>query len=476
MSLALAGKLALMFSAGGILAGLSWWRPMIGLSAYLASVGLDYLLAVIGFNTSGLFSIGQGMLVILVMISAVRWITNRTAVPVGTRKLFWRISLLLGAIWASAICGVWPEHSFFKALVLSATATLPLVLFILIDSTARLELLIWAVGLGVALSGAVGCLQYAGVLQTIGSEERATADDARGAATVYRANGGGVVQGKRYAGPTNNPNGFGVVLMGGIPPLFYLMSSQRAWLKRILALSALCVCGFALLLTMSRTHILGFFIFLILVTLLDRQRNVVAMLCGWCLLLMGGAVFIFALFQIEGVGDRLLAGLNGGDNSSDTRQAVMLGGLKAWAANPLLGIGLNNTEVAGFNPTGNASHDIVSTLLGELGGVGTLAFIVVIAQAFRLLSPVRIASELGLDSLERVSAFTKAALFACLLIGLGDPVLDGRALWIWIGIGTVIDRLTNARLEELLAEEEAGESDPEELVPELSCGLRAQEC
>jgi hypothetical protein len=455
-----AAKLALMLLAGGVLTGICWWRPLIGLAVYLASVGLDYLFAVAGFNTAGLVSLGQGMLVILVAVSLARWYLGRRDGSSAVRKLFWRIGGLVAMVWLSTLFGLWPAHSLFKALVFTATCLIPFMLWVLIDSERRLQGVVWGIGLGVALSALIGCLQYQGMLQTLNSEERSTADDARGAATEYRANGGGSVEGKRYAGPTNNPNGFGVVLMGGIPPLFYLVSSRRSWFQKTVAAAALGLCGFALLLTMSRTHILGFFAFLVLISLFNQQRNLIRVVSGWLVLLLVAAAFLLALYQIDGVRDRLLTGFNG-DNSSDTRQGVMLGGLKAWMANPLLGIGLNNTELAGYNETGNASHDIVSTLLGELGGLGTLAFVLVVWQALKLLPPARVCSENGRDKLPGVGAFVKAALIVCLLTGVGDPVIDGRALWIWIGLAAVLHRLANTVAEAPLEQESFGHSLPE---------------
>jgi hypothetical protein len=434
------GKLAMMLMGGGILAIVSLWRPLICLSIYMASLGLDYLLGVAGFGTSSLFSVGQGTLIILTAISGWSWWRRQSPLPFLARGFFQRIAFFSVAVLLSAFFGIWPPNSLFKALVLVAMSFLPFVLFVLIDRPSRLNWLLWSVGLGVTLSAIIGCLQYAGKLETIDSEERGTTDDKRGVVMEYRANGGGSVEGRRYAGPTGNANGYGVVLMGGIPVLYYLASSRRSWTQRLIAAAALGTCGFALLLTMSRTHICGFLLFLILVAAFNRARNWALQMVAWLLALVALGGFWVALSQVEGARDRLMKG--GEDTSSDARMSVMLGGLKAWSTYPLLGIGLNNTEVAGFNENGNASHDLISTLFGELGGLGAMAFGMVVWQAFKLLPTRSFCEENGAEQLIPICSLVKASLLVCVVCGFGDPVVDGRPFWIWIGMCAILHRLT----------------------------------
>ncbi len=434
-------KLALMLAGCGTLTLLAWWWPLAGLFLYLASVGLDYLLSAAGFTTNGLFSIGQATLVILAAVSLAKWRLQRGSFPPLARGFFRRIWFFVVAALMSAFFGIWPPNSLFKALVLMATSFIPFVLYVLIDRPGRLEAALWCIGLGVTLSAMIGCLQYAGVLSSVNSEQQAMSEDKRGVVMEYRANGGGSVEGARYAGPTGNANGFGVVLMGGIPALFYLVTSRRSLLQRTTAAAALGISGFALVLTMSRTHICGFLLYLALMMAFNKHPNWTRRIFVWLMALLACGGFLYALSQMEGVGDRLKAGLEQGDDSSDTRLGVMWGGLRAWAAHPLVGIGLNNTDVAGYNETGNASHDIISTLFGELGGLGALAFALIAWQAFKLLPSRRDCLWRGQTMLAAVSPPVKAALLACLICGFGDPVIDGRAFWIWIGLCAVLHRL-----------------------------------
>ena len=456
-------RLPLMLAAAGLLVGLTWWRPMIGWFIYLASVGLDYLLGVAGFSTGGVFSIGQGMLVVLLMVGTLRWYMQGGNLSRPMRGLLFRLAAFVVAVWLSALLGIWPVNSLFQAGVISATVLLPFILYASVDSTKQLRLLMWAIGLGVTLSAAIGWAQYGGMLQTVSREESVSAADTRGVVMEYRSSGSQASTGKRYAGPTSNANGFGLILMGGLPALFYLLRTSRGLVARGIAMGAMGICCFALLLTMSRTHIIGFMLFLALMTLFAPQTSLLKRLMYWALAGVAAAVFLAAIWQLEGVGDRLLAGIkDGGDNSAEARGAVMLGGLRALTAFPLFGIGLNNTEYAGFNDTGNASHDVVSGLLGELGGVGAVAFLLVLWRAFQLVPDSRQVAARGDFDLADAGRVVKAALLVGLVSGFGSKVFDNRAFWIWIGLCAVLHRLNE------VAASEAAASTDEILLPEES--------
>ena len=437
-----ATKLVLLLLGTAFLAALTWWRPMIGCFIYLASSALDYLLSLAGFATSGLFSVGQGMLVLLAAVSLIKWFAFGHHLTQPVRGLFIRMALFTVAMWLSVLFGLWPANSSYLAAVITATTFIPFIFYTLVDNLKRLELLLWALGLGVTLSAVIGCLQFGGVLQTISEKDRAVVDDTRGAVMQYNERDGQSAEGTRYTGPMKNPNGFGLILMSGIPALYYLATSKRSVFQKIVAVASMATCGFALLLTMSRTFIVGFFFFLVLMTFYNWSGNWLKRILYWMLGIVVAVVFGLVLLSMEGVGGRLMAGFeDGGDTSTQARSSVMLGGLKACADHPFFGIGLNNTSVAGYNATGNASHDIVSTLSGELGAVGMLIFGLLVWQAFKLLPGAKAFEANARPELASICSMTTAALIVCLISGLGDPVIDSRPLWIWFGLCAVLNRL-----------------------------------
>jgi hypothetical protein len=430
-------KLFLMLAAGGVLAGVTWWRPMIGLFIYLASVGLDYLIGVVGFNTGGIFSIGQGMLMLLVAVSGIRLWTSKSTVSPPARRLFGCLVFFAVAVWLSVFFGVWPANSAYPAAVISALLFVPFVFYVLVDTAGRLRWFLWAIGLGSVLSALIGTLQFSGVLQATAESDMDSVEDARGAVREYQGINKQQNQGTRYAGPTKNPNAFGDVLMGGIPALFFLMATSRKLPARLLALSGLGACAFALLLSMSRTYIIAFLVFLALMAVFLHRGGLLQRVLLLFTALLIGAAFTFMILNTEGVGERISAGFrDGGDTSTQARTAVLQGGVMAWLDFPFCGIGLNNTSPANYNGNGNASHDIISTLLGEMGTIGFVAFALLVIQAFKTVS-----TDGEPESCPKIGLLVRSVIFICLLSGSGDTVVFGRSLWIWLGLGAILSRL-----------------------------------
>src|SRR5437899_302410 len=106
-------KFWVMLVAAGLLTGLAWWRPMLGLAVYCASVGLDYLLRMVGFSTQGLFSIGQGMLVVLVFVAVLRWYAQRRPMSPAVRGLFLRTAFFAVTLWLSVLCAISPSTGVY---------------------------------------------------------------------------------------------------------------------------------------------------------------------------------------------------------------------------------------------------------------------------------------------------------------------------------------------------------------------------
>lgn len=424
--------LALVTAIAGVVV---YWRPMAGLVIYAASVGLDYLLAVAGFSTAGLLSVGQVMLVLLLGVSCLR--QGMKPLPIARPVLnlhYWTV-LFVGAVWFSTAFALDPAVAWRPALVLTFTASIPFILQTLLRTRRSIETFVWALGLGATLSAGIGVLQFTGQLAVVTTTDVATADDTRGRSASYETESGRE-EGARFAGPTRNPNGFAAVLMGGMPALYYLALSRRNAFARVLAAAALAICGFALLLTMSRTYILLFMVFLGIFSYLGWRSGRIR---GW-VVAAGGilaiGLFVMAIGKLAGVADRIRAGAY--DNSASSRLGVMVGGLRAMAHHPILGIGLYNTSTAGFNETYNAAHDIVSGLGGELGLLAAAAWGGLIWQAFRLLSLVARPRPQQRTGLVEFGQFFKASLMVMLLTGVGAPTHMDRGFWVLIGLSAAL--------------------------------------
>ena len=320
-------------------------------------------------------------------------------------------------------------HSIVQASKFSATALVPFIIWTHVRTPAHFRQLLWAIGLGTALSAAIGLLQFAGKVPVVTQQDVEETEDTRG--RVIETEEDGNITGRRFAGVCRNPNSYAMLLMGGIPTLFYLAMTRR-W--PVVAAPALLACIAALWLTMSRTVIFSFMLFLPLVIywlwkagLLTGRRCIVGGLV---------AVAAYSTFSIAGgsLPNRLLA-IAGSrrDASTEARFQVLGGGLRAFIENPITGVGLDDMSKSGYNPSGNAAHDALSSILGELGGLGTVAVLGLIWQTFVLLRAVEWKARENPKLLELI-IFLKAGLVAKFFEGFGHSVYDDRYFLIYLGL------------------------------------------
>lgn len=433
-------KLALMALAGLVVFGVTLKWPILGLWVYAGSIGIDYMMGVVGLRIPG-SSVGQVMLVLLLVTSVIQRLRDPSPVLPLCRSLYAFTALFLIGLWASVLFSEVPEVGVYAAAVTTFTATLPFLVETLVRTQRQLRTLLWALGLGVALSGAIGIAQFAGVLSTVTAAD-AVDDDGRGRVDEVRTADRNA-EARRFSGTTRNPNAFASVLLGGIPALYYLSLGARGKYLRFVAMGALAVCAFALLITLARTYLLAFFLFVLIFTgpLLITGRIPRWLILVGCVVALGG--FIYGLQHVAGVLDRL-QGISS-DASAYTRREVMFGGVKAFLHNPLVGIGVNNTALAGYGPLGVPSHDSLSGILGELGllGAGTLALICI--QGF---SMARTASRhcrlVRAPELGTIAYFCLVSLVTVLVTGVGNAFYGDRAFWMNLGLCAATYRVSLA--------------------------------
>jgi hypothetical protein len=413
---------------------LCYYRPMIVFSAYAASTGLDYLLAVAGFSTRGLFSVGQGALVILFAAAVLRRLLRPTPIPRLHWRLYGCLAAFVASVWLSAVFALSPTTGFALATTITAYATLPFTIATLITSVAALRQLLLVIGLGVTLSGAIGVSQYFEVLPVVTQANLAANEDLRGKVMEYRGLDN-LAEGRRFAGPCRNPNGFAIVLLGGIPILFYLLFTRRPQAVRVASACALVICSFSMALTMSRTGFVGLMAFLCsYLGTMFRDRDGTRFKT---LILAGLAIGVLAIIVVSlpGVTERLAAARPGAAESSTTaRTAVLIGGVQALLHHPFLGVGPANTSLANYNGYGLGAHDMITGVFGELGLLGGLFFIALFWQGFRLVAAAQRVNSNDLPGLPHANYFLWAFLITLLAQGAGNPVYTDRVIWVILGL------------------------------------------
>lgn len=237
------------------------------------------------------------------------------------------------------------------------------------------------------------------------------------------ASGGAIVAG-RAQGTFDQPNLLGFFLALTIP-VAILMASRGSLTQRVTMLAAAGAGGAGLMLTLSRTSIVGTFFALLILLLWPPFRHLAAVGLA--------ALAIFALFnagalsksgQVQRVGERLGTLTSQGISGDAGRKQLYTQTPAIILDHPLLGVGEGNFSIAAadaeiLDPDGlpfDHAHDIPLTVAAETGLTGLAALVVFVVFLFgtarRALRRASAVWPLALAS--------TAALSATIVTGLGD--------------------------------------------------------
>ena len=249
-----------------------------------------------------------------------------------------------------------------------------------------------------------------------------------------------------------DPNSFGASIVFALPFVVAVWKSGWGgkWIKLGLTgytgLSALCI-----LLTGSRSSLIGFIVFAAIVCLGHRKRFL------WITLVALAAPVAFVALP-ESLRTRFETIVNpeaGPENAKTSGEGRLLGlvnGAELLLANPLAGVGPGAWKPA----TGSEieSHRLYGQLMGELGGLGVVSFLGILAgfawNAWKTRALKKANPELHTDLIGRVPGAVLFAVFLLLFMGLFGHNLF-RFSWLWYGGFLIIARKV---LEERTAEAE----------------------
>lgn len=274
-----------------------------------------------------------------------------------------------------------------------------------------------------------------------------------------------------------DPNSFGASIVFALPFIVVIWRSGiggsfgKIVLVGYLGLSILC-----LLLTGSRSSLLGFIVWSLLLTVSIRR--------GWLAFLglaMVAPVAFFALPQSMQTRFETIVNPDVGSEierqSGEGRIQGFFTGLELFAANPLMGVGPGAWRPA----TGSSieSHNLFGQLVGELGTLGILGFLaVVLAFLLNLRAMRRLRREMPENEHDFAFHVSKAvgiSLFLLFVMGCFGHNLF-RFTWIWYGGFLIIARhVTLTRTAELMEQTQSNEPDaiPESWTPHAGHSVTA---
>lgn len=245
----------------------------------------------------------------------------------------------------------------------------------------------------------------------------------------------------RVSGTLDDPVGFAYTMVVLLPFVWYMLKHHHNPLLRIILAGAGMLFLYAIILSGTRSGILGAACVLVLIAL--REKYTLVSLLVLAVLFIGGM-----LFMPEQVKSRL--GLDGqvdqsAQASTERRTSYLTYGIQLFLEKPILGTGLSgfranyaNSEFQFYRgEEGNrVAHNMYLEIATGLGLVGFIPFLLVCG--FPLLQLQRVAKEAAFRHVSDMAQAIAISLIAYLFIGAFGSLQYDKSLWLVIGLATVV--------------------------------------
>ena len=258
-----------------------------------------------------------------------------------------------------------------------------------------------------------------------------------------------------------DPNSFGASIVFALPFVTALWRAGvggrfgRYALASYAALSVLCI-----LLTGSRSSLLGLAVWAVLLMLRLKSRWLFLAL----VLVSAPAAYLALPESLQTRFETIINPEVGPENARESGEGRIAGfftGLELWARNPVSGVGPGAWRPA--TRSGIESHNLYGQLLGELGSLGAVGFVAVLAGFWlnlrRIAAVRREHPDWANDLVFQVASAVGMGVLLLLFMGMFGHNLF-RFSWLWYGGFLIVARYC---VEERVAELEwAAEVEPEE--------------
>jgi len=393
--------------------------PLFGFLLIVVQSPIDYLIAE---KTS--LSFGR----VLGVVTALGWLAS-VVVNRRTRMLkHWPVNLLVLSLAtvmvASTLVSREPEYGMRYVITLSLLMVLALFIQDFIGDRMDLQRLIWVIALTMGLSSLVGLVQYREIVA--GETAMGTVDT--------------IVGGYRMGGTRTNANGYGMMLMSGLPFLVFLAQTARGTWTRMLLAGLVLTSILSIFLTVSRTQVTSMFAFFL--ALLFVRFAYLRGRLGTVLVFSGVVTLLATIYFLlpDYVFNRLIGATFAVDTSTRIRMGFLSKAIDLVVDHPLFGIGVGNFgfygPLRGMDP-----HDTVSFLLSSIGLVGSGVFVgIVLTTLVKMSGNIRAFRSRGDYHLTNLSITLLAAFLALLVAGFGTLIVFQRVFWIYVALAAVLSK------------------------------------
>jgi O-antigen ligase len=261
----------------------------------------------------------------------------------------------------------------------------------------------------------------------------------------------------RLANPVLGPNVLGEALVCGLAIGIALIVMYRSSATRIATIAATVFVGVGILLTASRSALIALVASLITAVALAGRWRVVA-LCV-TLVLAGGTYVYFKQYAPASTRDRIEEPLSSQQRSSDGRNTIWSLAVRAYKANPIIGVGAGNFRVVQRqfllqpgvdrartqfsevidDPHGKVAHNSFLSVASELGTVGLVLFVFLIGfGAASLLKAASLFKKLGDGQMQVVAICLVVAMVGSLGVQMFQSQQQEKVIWLLLGLGPAL--------------------------------------
>ncbi|RJO60864.1 O-antigen ligase family protein [candidate division WS5 bacterium] len=251
---------------------------------------------------------------------------------------------------------------------------------------------------------------------------------------------------RRLGGIYSNPNQLGSALMYGIPFILYISLNTKNNALKILFIILFFTSFFSLGLTVSRTYLIGFVVFIISYLMLGVKHKTID-LKRFLIIIMIITVLSLLLYHffIDNIIERASQ-----DISEDLRYFIFLKGLRLlFIEHPFIGVGLENFQHTVVSDTnlniilsqhgGMHGHDIVSKLFASIGLFGTVILLIIM---YRIFNNFNRAAKIGFLQNDRylfnLIILLQAGYIALLSSAIGTGLIFNSNFWTYYSLSVLL--------------------------------------
>jgi putative inorganic carbon (hco3(-)) transporter len=271
----------------------------------------------------------------------------------------------------------------------------------------------------------------------------------------------GEVEQPRLAGPVGEQNRYAQVLLMLVPLGLFRFWGERSTILRLLALGATALIAIGVVLTFSLGAAVGFVLMFLLMSVLGffKLRQIAIIILGVFLLFLAVPQYGVRMLRLQEVSSMFVnsdgPGVAGTDGSTQSRITQMITAAQIFAEHPVIGVGpgvyryyyLDYAKFVGIraHQTHRQAHNLYLGLAAELGLVGLISFLGVVALTLSKLVRVRNKYAQTDPDMAHMATGFMLAIIAYMATGIFLHFAYIRFFWLMLALASAASYIADAQ-------------------------------